>query len=288
MIGREIEDSDRSNDALAIASGALKRRAGITDFQRIMVAISALCLLAYSVGSVAVGIRLLLRARVTRGVPELLAGLTYLCAPGIGYPLQVVGAQLPMRAVAVPMNVAGECLIVFGLSCFLFFTVTVFRPSARWAKWSAWLGTLALLYVGIVINYAAITYSNPAESQAHVRPAVATVLTVLALAWGWTALEGLRYYRMMKKRMALGLADPVVTNRFLLWGLNGLTSMGWLSVSVLVFLAGGNLATSPLVVSATSGGGFANTIFLLLIFMPPAAYTRWIERSARAPQLATV
>ncbi|HTO07417.1 MAG TPA: hypothetical protein VMR86_10220 [Myxococcota bacterium] len=201
--------------------------------------------------------------------------------------MQVVGAQLPTRELAVPLNVTGECLVVFGCSCFLFFTVKVFRPGARWARWSAWLGTLALVCAGVVSDHAVITYSDPAEILAHTRPPLATVLTVLALAWGWTALEGLRYYRMMRKRMALGLADAVVTNRFLLWGLNGLTSVGWVSVSVIVFLAGGNLATSPLVVSTTSGGGFANTIFLLLIFMPPAAYTRWIERSARSAQLAT-
>jgi hypothetical protein len=252
-----------------------------------MMAISAFCLVAYAVGSVVVGVRLLLRARVSRGVPELLAGLTYVCAPGIGYPLQVVGSQLTIREVAVPMNVVGESLLVFGCSCFLFFTVRVFRPSARWAKWGAWLGTLTLLCAGVVTNHAVISYSDPVETLARVRPALAAVLTVLAFAWGWTALEGLRYWRMMRKRMALGLADAVVTNRFLLWGLNGLTSVGWLSVSAVMFIAGANLTTNPLAVSVTSGGGFLNTVFLLLIFMPPAAYTRWIERSARGAQLAT-
>ena len=250
-----------------------------------MIAISLLCLVAYSIASCVVGAKLLVRARGSHGVPELLAGLTYLCAPGLGYPLQIVSMQIPNRGVSIAMNATGEALLVFGCSCFLFFTVRVFRPEARWAAWSAGLGAIALVYGGVGTQLALITYPDPAESLAHARMPGAAVLSVLALVWGWTALEGLRYYRMMRKRMALGLADAVVTNRFLLWGLNGLTSVGWLSVSISMFAAGVNLATNPVVVATTSGGGVANTVFLLLIFMPPTAYTRWVERSARGAAL---
>ena len=35
----------------------------------------------------------------------------------------------------------------------------------------------------------------------------------------WGAAESLRYFSMMRRRAKLGLADPLVTNRFLLWGL---------------------------------------------------------------------
>jgi len=245
--------------------------------------IPLLCLTAYTIASLVVGVRLLALARRTRGAPELLAGLTYFCAPGLGYPLQVVAGQIADRAISVPMTVAGQSFIVFGCSCFLFFTVQVFRKEASWA---AWIGTLGLTYAGTASAYAVISYSDPAEILTHARLPSAALLTVLALAWGWTALEGLRYYRMMRKRMTLGLADAVVTNRFLLWGLNGLTSVGWLSISISMFVAGENLTTSSLVVTTTSAGGVANAVFLFLIFMPPAVYTRWVERSARGAALA--
>jgi hypothetical protein len=248
--------------------------------------IALLCLVAYSLASCVVGLRLLLRAARSRGIPELLAGLCYLCAPGVGYPLQVVSMQLPDRHVAIPMNVSGEALMVFGCSCFLFFTVRVFRPEVRWAAWCAWLGTFGLLYAGVGTAIALIMYVDPAESMAQARFPGAMFLLVLACVWGWTALESLRYYRMMRKRMALGLADAVVTNRFLLWSLNGLTSVGWLSVAITMYARGVNLATSPLAVSTTSAGGLANAVLLLLIFMPPAPYLRWIERSARNAALA--
>ena len=116
---------------------------------------------------------------------------------------------------------------------------------------------------------------------------LAAMVAVLALSYVWTALEGLRYYRMMRKRMTLGMADAVVTNRFMLWTCSGLTSVAWISVSALMLAAGENLATNPVNVGVTCAGGIANTVFLVLIFMPPASYVRWVQRSARAPELAT-
>jgi len=101
-------------------------------------------------------------------------------------------------------------------------------------------------------------------------------------------LEGMRYYRMMRKRMALDLADAVVTNRFLLWGFSGLTSLAWISVSAFFLAIGANLGTDPIPVTVTSAGGILNTVLMVLIFMPPAAYVRWVERSARSGALATV
>jgi hypothetical protein len=251
--------------------------------------IAVLCLLAYTVASCVVGVRLVRRARRSRGVPELLVGLTYLCAPGLGYPLGIVSDQIPNRALALPMNVAGEALLVAGLACYLFFTVLVFRPDALWAKCFAWLGTLALLYAGVATEWAVISYSDPEEAFAHSHVPLATLLAVLIVTFGWTALEGLRYWRMMRKRMALGLAEPAVTNRFLLWGLNGLVSVTWISASIALLAAGENPGTHPLGIAVVSAGGVGNAVLLLLIFMPPAAYTRWVERSAaRGAALAVV
>ncbi len=249
--------------------------------------LSLICLVVYTIASGVVGVRLLQRARRSRGLPELLAGTSYVAAPALGYPLAVVASQLPNRAIAVPMHTIGELLLVFGCCCFLIFTMRVFRPGARWAMSAAWLGSTVLVGSGIGIAHAFIAYSDAAEMNAHARLPLSGMVGVLALSYVWTALEGLRYYRMMRKRLALGLADAVVTNRFLLWTLSGLTSVAWISYSALILAAGENLARNPINVSVTCAGGIANTVFLLLIFMPPAAYTRWVERSARAARLAT-
>jgi hypothetical protein len=250
---------------------------------------AGLCLLAYTLASCVVGVRLLARARRSRGVPELLVGLTYLCAPGLGYPMGIISDQIPNRALALPLNIAGEILLVSGLSCYLFFTVRVFRPEASWAKWGAWLGTAALVYAGVAIEWAVITYPDPEVAFSHSEAPLATLLVVLLVTFGWTGLEGLRYWRMMRKRMALGLAEPAVTNRFLLWGLNGLVSVTWISAAVTLLAIGENPGTHPLGIAVVSAGGVGNTVLLLLIFMPPAWYVRWLERwAARGAALATV
>ena len=252
-----------------------------------MASISLMGLVVYTLASGIVGARLLLRASRSHGMPELLAGLSYVCAPALGYPLAIVSSQLSNRALATPMYLVGETSLVFGCCCFLFFTVKVFRPQASWALTLAGIGSAILVWSGVGIVRSWLDYTDPVEITAHARTPLAFMVAVLALSYVWTALEGFRYYRMMRKRMALGMADAVVTNRFLLWTLSGLTSMAWISFTAIMLALGYNLARTPVNVAVTCAGGLANTVFLFLIFMPPAAYTRWVHRSARAPQLAT-
>ena len=253
-----------------------------------MAAIPLLCLVAYTIVSAIVGVRLIARSRESHGVPELLMGLSYVTAPALGYPMAIVSAMLTNRAIAVPTYVVGEVLLVFGCCCFLFFTVKVFRPGAQWAIWSAAVGSAILVWSGYGITHAFLSTANSEESAALARTPLGVMVLVLMLSYVWTALEGMRYYRMMRKRMALGLADPVVTNRFFLWGCSGLTSLMWISVSAYFLSTGGNIGRDPIPVTCTSAGGVLNTIFLVLIFMPPHAYTRWIGRSARGGALAAV
>lgn len=253
-----------------------------------MAGLSLICLVAYTVVSGVVGVRLLMRASRSRGVPELLAGLAYIGAPALGYPMAIVASLLPRGGIAIPMYVIGEILLVSGCCCFLFFTVTVFRPNVRWATVMAYVGSAVLVYSGVGVTHSFLAYDNATEITAHARLPLAGMVGTLLLSYVWTALEGLRYWRMMRKRMALGLAEPVVTNRFFLWTCSGLLSTAWISFSAILLALGENLARNPVNVTVTCLAGLANSVLLVLIFMPPAAYTRWIERSARAPQLATV
>jgi len=40
----------------------------------------------------------------------------------------------------------------------------------------------------------------------------------------WAGFESIRYYKMQSRRLLLGLADPIVTDRFRLWGLSMLAA----------------------------------------------------------------
>lgn len=91
--------------------------------------------------------------------------------------------------------------------------------------------------------------------------------------------ESLGYYRHMRKRQVLGLADVVVTNRFGVWGV----SAGASSVLVFCILAisltrSTELGNDPLSAALVSATGVVSSIGWWLSFMPPAAYTRWLRR----------
>ena len=95
----------------------------------------------------------------------------------------------------------------------------------------------------------------------------------------WGSSEALRYYAAMRRRLALGLADPVVTNRFLLWGVA-------MSAGVIASLSGLFMTISGMV---NPGAwpylvlGISTTISPVaqwFAFFPPRSYCEWLQNSA--------
>jgi hypothetical protein len=250
--------------------------------------LSLACLALYTATSLVVGIRLIVRSYHSRGLPELLIGCTYAASSGLGYPLTVTAASWPSRAATLGAMAIGEALIVIGCCCFLFFNAKVFRPTARWSVPVAALGSLVLAACGFAVVVEFFATDDIAQVTERARTATILFLLVLVLGQGWTALEGMRHYRMMRRRLAIGLAEPVVTNRFLLWGISGVVSLTWNGVVNAYLLAGTNINAHPVPVFAVSFGGLVTAACLVLTFMPPAWYVRWIERDRAARALATV
>ena len=99
-----------------------------------------------------------------------------------------------------------------------------------------------------------------------------------------TGFEALRYYALIEKRVALGLATPALANRFLLWGWMGIT-MGAGAGANLYFLATHiDVVADPRAQSVTSAVGLAQAVLLYLTFLPPRRYARWIETRWGAPR----
>jgi hypothetical protein len=113
--------------------------------------------------------------------------------------------------------------------------------------------------------------------------AIGSLHTVGVLAWG--AAESLRCYAMLRRRLALGLADPVTADRFLLWGVSMVATCAIATiVAILQRILGMELA--PALVGAIVGPlGLAAAACLWLAFMPPEAYLRRVR--ARAGEAAT-
>jgi hypothetical protein len=232
--------------------------------------------------SLAVGVKLLLLARRTHAFPELALGLFFLLGAGLGYPLS---AAAGMAGAWQPVLAAGSSLFVGTATMMLYsFTARVFHPGERWAWGGVALGVaLCLVYI---VGYSTSQLTARSEEEL-VRSTMiwGGVSLVMSFgAYGWTSVESLRQYALHRRRHVLGLSDPVVTNRMLLWGLMGLTTIAVVVIDACLLYSGSTFARQIAIPLVTSMGGLLFGAFLMLAFFPPAAYLARVRRSARTVQ----
>jgi hypothetical protein len=232
-----------------------------------------------------VATRLLVLWRRTRQLPEFAIGMGVVLVTVIGLPLAVAG-RLP-RTVATPFGDAvfgvGLVCVCAGITLFFVFTTRVFHARARWARAAEFaLGiVMALIAAGLI--RAASLGSDVTEVIGHTRPWAIAVVGMLAAAFGWSGCESLRCFAQLRRRRALGIGDPVVENRFLLWGIAGLTTV-ILAVSLAGFLAAGRLVLlEPVALFLMAGCGLLMGGTWLLTFFPPGFYLRRIGAASAAP-----
>ena len=162
---------------------------------------------------VAPGVRLLMLALRTRQAPELWGGLYFLGA-SFGISLRMFGAsnQFEMPEAAALANAAGHVALAAGTIAMAIFTQRVFHPESPRAK------GFAAVVVGAIAVTTVWTFAGGSVSMEN-SAAVICTNTFRIVPTAWAFFESFRYWRSMKKREWLGLSDPVVTNRFLLWSI---------------------------------------------------------------------
>jgi hypothetical protein len=95
------------------------------------------------------------------------------------------------------------------------------------------------------------------------------------------ACEALYYYSLMRRRMRLGLADPVVADRMRLWGWAGnAIALLWLGVGVARTIGGPGGINHPVTLLFIAVMGFVASVTNWLVFLAPPAYRRRVERRA--------
>jgi len=248
--------------------------------------------LAFFFASLAVGIRLILLWTRTRELPELLIGIGVLGIGPVGFGCQRVGQVLLAQAraedpvAAVPpvvfaLIMTGGVTAVIGVACKLFFNGRVYHADSNTVGRAVIAGVVAL--VGL-LGYRIVTgdlvpQSGPPSTLANVQ----SFAQIGVLLWG--SGEALVYWRRMRRRSLLGIADPAVTNRFLLWGIGaGAAGLGSAIGVGAAIVIGAGISEIPWVVMSSSMHGLVAAIALSLAFVPPAGYLRWIRRSAARPQ----
>jgi len=162
---------------------------------------------------VAPGVRLLTLATRTRERPEFWGGL-YFIGASIGLPMRLVGSALyaTRPELADTFNTIGHLSFAAGTIAMMIFTLHVFHPQSSRARIFAAVTIATIVATSIHTLWGGFTSIENSYSM------VMTNFTRL-IPTSWAFYESLRYYVSMRRRQALDLADPIVTNRFLLWSI---------------------------------------------------------------------
>jgi hypothetical protein len=227
---------------------------------------------------------LLLRARRSRELPELLLGIHLLLAMGAGYLLISMGfvaaqqAAAPRRVIALLVG-AGYFATILGLIATLIFNYRVFRPGSRRALIFLWLVIAAM-----GLGWAGYGLSGE-FGRARFEGTWLWIMTGGILAANlWVALEPLFYRRQLLRRQQLGLAEPLVVDRFLLWGCGSLARTAMVVAGAIVSLveqhvvAELSLTLTVGVLVFASACGLFTAVAYWLTFFPTQRYTRWVVR----------
>ncbi len=241
--------------------------------------IAAIAALSQFVMSILVGVRLILLARRTRRLPEFALGTAQVGGSGVGYPLLVISYLLSSSGLpgATPLLVLSMLVIAFSIWMFFLFTWRVFRPDARWAAIFSIAGILVLLASGSGAMIA-IARAGGITQAVHADETMILVFNITAgTGYFWSAIESFSYYGKLRKRIALGLGDAVVRNRFLLWAVLGFGLGATMAASTVLVAVGANPVSSAAGVAAFGLTGFIVAACLYLTFLPPTVYTDWLR-----------
>lgn len=234
--------------------------------------------LAFFVVALVVGVRVLLLARRTGELPELLMGIGVLGIGPVGFGLMVVAQQVRVSHPEwnAPIVAASMVAISCGVLAKYIFNWRVYHPTSVAAKVATALAAVGLvgtlLYSGLVHGFSDV---GPISPQSLLR----TSLQVGCLLWG--AAESFVYYTKMRRRVGLGLADPVITNRFLMWAI-GAFAAGWGTAvgTVAQLVTGTGVVQSGWVMASSSLHGLVAAVAIALAFIPPSFYVRYIRSRA--------
>jgi hypothetical protein len=238
---------------------------------------------SFFVASSVVGIRLLMLSRRTGQLPELLIGIGVLGIGPLGFGLSMI-ARFPGQSMILAAVLTGcSFLALFiGAASQYLFAWYVFRLRDAWARPLCFAAVvlLAATYTGDILENGLV---NPIRGGTWFWMGMTLRLGVLL----WNATESFAYWARMRRRLRLGLADPVVTNRFLLWGLgSGAAFVGSAVGGIAIVLTGFSAGSRPLVAFILSMHGFIAAVAMWLAFMPPQRYRRWIERRSQRSSVA--
>jgi hypothetical protein len=244
-----------------------------------------------------VGVRLLRIGLGDERHPELALGIYFLASAFLSTICQgiVYGGLIdPHLALDERISRAVLGLGILGMAvggaAVSIFTWQTFRRDSSWARWAALAGScLALGGFGFEAVHEGFAFKL-VPGAGHWTAWLGRIAPMI-----WVTVESFRYWAMLRRRLRFGLADAVVVNRFLIWGIWSAATFVNLAADPVARLIYTNLAgtTTELVteairpvllgtMSVTMILGIVSAATLFLTFFPTAAYRRWVEARAEA------
>jgi hypothetical protein len=233
--------------------------------------------LAFTVTCLVIGLRLILLSLRTRHLPELLVGSGLFLMAGIGYPLSAVARQEAglTPELRAALGCAGALSVMIGVTTNTAFTWLLFRKGVLWGR--ALLAAVAILGSGLFV--AESIAGSWETGSAFFWPWIPAAITV---SMGWGFLECARYHGMLRRRLRLDLADPVVADRFRLYAIATLTGVITNAIGWVFWWLGLEMLTHPLGAPLLAALGANSAVFMWLAFLPPRAYLTRVRARAVA------
>jgi len=218
------------------------------------------------------GARLIRLGSLTKERPERLLGATFLLM-GVGSLLYSIAELIDVEELWVPLNFSGRFSYVLSFILVAIFTRHVFRPGKRWSRWIVY-ATVALFVVGVGGSAMSGDWEGFSPSSVWYW----LEWTGYAMPVTWTCVEATSEHLRARRRFSVGLCEPLVCNRLLLWASFGALQLCSLLISFGqyaaferegIFTAGWDYLYSAVSISSL--------VMMWIAFFPPAFYRRWIE-----------
>ncbi|MCA9503468.1 MAG: hypothetical protein H6748_04295 [Spirochaetaceae bacterium] len=168
-----------------------------------------------------VGARLTLRGLRTRELPQAMLGSALLLSGGLNLSLLLPILFFPELPAAISHRLGGISLVLgtIGYLEIYVFVWLVFRRESRWGLALLTFCAVTLL-AGLVGD---LLTRQPGQltigDDAWFGPWLLLFNASRLVAYTWGGCESLAYYVKMRRRLALGLADPALVARFGYWSL---------------------------------------------------------------------
>jgi hypothetical protein len=232
---------------------------------------------SFILASLIIGVRVLLLARRTRGLPELAMGLGLVLMGGLSYPINVAARMSVDLSpdIRVGMMLLSQLLMWIGCVAIGVFNWRVFRPQARWPLALLVTFASAMLAVFLVQCMTAGMFAFVDAREGIYRFNI--VPQGIPYVWGF--VESFLYHRKLRKQIEFGLAEPLVTRRIGLWALTtgASTAINWFMITLEVLNI--DSATAPIAGLFLGPVGMVCAVSLWIAFRPAEKQSRSGVRS---------